>query len=61
MLAVCVLTLGHICSYVFMHVFVDDFAYVLVGACKHMCILAMFMPQCIVYTPLCVEAYVCVC
>lgn len=32
-LAVCVLALGHISGYVSMHVFVDDFAYVLVSIC----------------------------
>lgn len=38
-------------------VFVDDFAYVLVGACEHMHIYALFMPQCAVYARVCV----CVC
>lgn len=36
-----VLALGHISSYMSMHVFVDDFPYVLVGACEHMCIFAL--------------------
>lgn len=40
-LAVCVLALGHICSYMSMHVFANDFAYVLVGAYEHMCIIAL--------------------
>lgn len=40
-----------------MHVFVDDFAYVHVGACEHMHPYALFMPQCTMYAWVCV--YVC--
>ncbi len=50
---------GRVSGVAFVHLFVDNSAYVQMGACEHMHVYASFMPHCTLYARVCV--CVCVC